>query len=138
MSIGKGSADRYLTREEISEVVQEGLATLPVDGKRVLVIIPDGTRTMPMPLMYDLLEQSLAPRVAALDYLVALGTHPIMDDEHLGKLVGRTVTNGQCGKSHIFNHHWEDPQNFVTLGIIRAAEIGESRADCWRKRCRYA
>ena len=125
MSVGKGFADRYLTREETSQVVQEGLGTLAVDGKRVLVIIPDGTRTMPMPLMYDLFEAHLAPRVAALDYLVALGTHPIMNDEHLSKLVGRPVTNGQCGKSHIFNHHWEDPQNFVTLGVIPAAEIGE-------------
>jgi len=47
MSIGKGFADRYLTQAEISQVVQEGLATLAVDGKRVLVIIPDGTRTIP-------------------------------------------------------------------------------------------
>jgi nickel-dependent lactate racemase len=125
MSAGKGFADRYLTREEIGAVVQEGLATLAVEGKRVLVIIPDGTRTMPMPLMYDLLEAHLAPRVVALDYLVALGTHPIMDDEHLGKLVGRTVTDGRCGNSRIFNHHWEDPRNFVTLGTIPADEIGE-------------
>ena len=50
---------------------------------------------------------------------------PIMNDEQLSKLVGRPVTNGQCGKSHIFNHHWEDPRNFVTLGVIPAAEIGE-------------
>jgi nickel-dependent lactate racemase len=125
MPVGKGFADRYLTAEETREVVRQGLATLPVDGKRVLVIIPDGTRTMPMPLMYDLFAAHLAPRVAALDYLVALGTHPMMSDEHLSKLVGRPVTNGQCGKSHIFNHHWENPDNFVTLGIIRAAEIGE-------------
>ena len=125
MVVGKGFADRYLTREEIKQVVQEGLASLAVDGKRVLVIIPDGTRTMPMPLMFDFLEANLAPRVAALDFLVALGTHPIMTDEHLGKLVGRTVTNGQCGRSHIFNHHWEDPSTFVTLGVIPAAEIGE-------------
>ncbi len=125
MTAGKGFADRYLSREEISTIVQEGLACLAVDGKRVLMIIPDGTRTMPMPLMYDLLETHLGPRVAALDYLVALGTHPIMDDEHLGKLVGRKVTNGQCGKSHIFNHHWEDPRNFLTLGTIPAAEIAE-------------
>jgi len=39
-------------------------------------------------MMYDLFEFHLAPRVAALDYLVALGTHPIMNDEHLSKLVG--------------------------------------------------
>ena len=125
MSIGRGFADRYLSREEISAVVQEALGTLAVSGKRVLVIIPDGTRTMPMPLMYDLFEAHLGPRLAVLDYLVALGTHPIMDDGHLSKLVGRTVMDGRVGKSHIFNHHWEDPSNFITLGTIPGAEISE-------------
>src|ERR1700722_9702142 len=102
MVIAQSRAEGYVTREETSAVVQEGLSTLAVDGLRVLIIIPDGTRTMPMPLMYDLFEAHLAPRVAALDYLVALGTHPIMDDEHLGKLVGRLVTDGQCGTSRIY------------------------------------
>ena len=125
MAIGKGFTDRYLTREEISQVVCEGLSSLAIDGQRVLVIIPDGTRTMPMPLMFDLFEAQLTPRVAALDYLVALGTHPIMDDEHLSKLVGRPVSNGLSGRTRIFNHHWENPANFVTLGVISAAEIGE-------------
>src|SRR5208282_6395832 len=125
MVMGKGLAEGNLTCEEASAVFQEGLGTLAVDGKRVLVIIPDGTRTMPMPMMYDLFEAYLQPRVATLDYLVALGTHPIMDDEHLGKLLGQPVKNGLCGKSRIFNHHWEDPQSFVTLGVIPAADIGE-------------
>jgi len=125
MVVGKGFADRYLTGEEISQVVRDGLGTLAVEGKRVLVIIPDGTRTMPMPRMFDWLEAQLAPRVAALDYLVALGTHPLMSDEQLSKLLGRPVSKGRCGKSHIFNHHWEDPRTFVTLGVVSAAEIGE-------------
>ena len=46
-----------------------------LDGKRVLIIIPDGTRSMPMPLMFNLFEELLGRRVKALDYLVALGTH---------------------------------------------------------------
>jgi len=125
MVVGKGFTDRYLSNEEIRQIVFEGLGTLAVDRKRVLVIIPDGTRTMPMPRMFDLFEAYLAPRVAALDYLVALGTHPLMSDEQLGKLVGRPVNNGQCGSSHIFNHHWENPQTFVTLGVISAQEIRE-------------
>jgi nickel-dependent lactate racemase len=125
MVVGKGFTDRYLTDEEIRQVVVQDLGTLAVDGKRVLVIIPDSTRTMPMPRMCDLFEAHLGPRVVALDYLVALGTHPLMSDEQLGKLVGRPVSNGQWGNSHIFNHHWEDPQSFVTLGVISAAEINE-------------
>jgi nickel-dependent lactate racemase len=130
MVVGNGFADRYLTNDETRQVVSNGISSLAVDGKRVLVIIPDGTRTMPMPLMYGLLEAHLAPRVVALDYLVALGTHPIIDDERLSKLVGRPVRDGLCGKSRIFNLHWEDSQIFVsqifvTLGVIPAAEIGE-------------
>ncbi len=125
MAIGLGFADRHLTSKEISQTVHEGLSTLAVDGKSVLIIIPDGTRTMPMPLMFDLFERELSSRVGKLDYLVALGTHPMMDDEHLGKLVGRKVVDGKAGKSNIFNHHWEKPETFVTLGVIPAKEIGE-------------
>lgn len=125
MMVGKGYADRYLTHEETAQVVREGLAHLEVDGRRVLIIIPDGTRTMPMPLMFGLFEELLAPRVKTLDYLVALGTHQPMNDVQLSKLVGRPVSNGQAGKFHIFNHRWDNPANFVTLGTIPAAEIGE-------------
>ncbi len=125
MVIGQGFADRYLTNDEICGIVQQGLGSLDLDGKRVLVIIPDGTRTMPTPLMFGLFEKQLASRVAALDYLVALGTHPMMSDAQLSKLVGRPVENGQAGKSRIFNHHWENPANFLTLGVIPATEISE-------------
>src|SRR5215467_3685734 len=56
MVIGKGSAERYLSKEEIAAIVGEAAASIPIAGKRVLVIIPDGTRTMPMPLMFSLLQ----------------------------------------------------------------------------------
>lgn len=125
MVVGKGFAERYLTNDEVRQVVCEGLDSLAVEGKRVLIIIPDGTRTMPMPLMFGVFEELLAPRVSALDYLVALGTHQPMTDAQLSKLVGRPVSNGQAGKTHVFNHHWDNPANFVTLGVIPAKEIGE-------------
>jgi nickel-dependent lactate racemase len=125
MVIGKGFADRYLTEDEVCRAVQEGLGSLALDGKRVLMIIPDGTRTMPASLMFGLFEKQLAPRAAALDYLVALGTHPLMSDEQLSRLVGRPVGEGRAGKSRIFNHHWEDPATFATIGVIRASEVAE-------------
>jgi nickel-dependent lactate racemase len=123
MVIGRGSKEGYLTEDEVRAIVNEASASLAIDGKRVLVIIPDGTRTMPMPLMFDLFEERLAPRVAALDYLVALGTHQPMTEEHLGKLVGRPVVEGRAGRSHVFNHEWADPANLRTIGHISASEI---------------
>ena len=125
MVVGRGFAARYLTDDEVRQIVHEGLDSLTVDGKRVLIIIPDSTRTMPMPLMFRLFEELLAPRATALDYLVALGTHQPMSDAQLSKLVGRPMINGRAGKSQVFNHRWDDPASFVTLGVIPAREISE-------------
>src|SRR5512136_57604 len=123
MLIGKGYPDHYLMEDEILTIVSEALSTLAVDGKRVLILIPDGTRTMPMPLMFSLFGQLFASRVATLDYLVALGTHRPMSDTQLSKLVDRKVVNGQVGKSRIYNHRWEDPNNYTYIGDIPAGKI---------------
>jgi nickel-dependent lactate racemase len=123
--IGHGSKQRYLTKDEVSAIVGEASTSLAVDGKRVLVIIPDGTRSMPMPMMFDLLEEYLLPRASALDYLVALGTHQQMSEEHLSQRVGRPVVDGRAGHSRIFNHGWADPASLRTIGDITAKEISE-------------
>ena len=124
-AVGRGVTEGHLSAEELQALVRGGLLSLPVDGRRVLVLIPDGTRTMPMPAVFDALERELQPRVAALDYLVALGTHQPMSDAQLGKLVGREVAQGRAGKSRISNHRWQDPETFVHLGTIPASEIAD-------------
>ena len=123
--IGVGGVDAHLGAEDVRALVRKAIHTLAIDGKRLLVIIPDGTRTMPLPLMCDILEAEAGPKAAALDYLVALGTHQPMSDAQLSRLVGRKVTDGRAGRSRIFNHHWERPESFAALGTIPAAEIRE-------------
>jgi len=125
MVIGEGSANRYLTTEEIAAILAQSVASLPLEGKRVLIIIPDGTRTMPMPMMFGLFQKILRPRVKAMDYLVALGTHPLMTDAQLSNLVGQRVVDGMVGETHVFNHHWEKSDTFVRLGVIPASELRE-------------
>jgi len=121
--VGRGLDEGVLTPEEFLAEAGDGLGRIPVDGQRVLVLIPDGTRTMPMPLAFDVLQHVLGPKVAALDFLVALGTHLPLSDAQLGRLVGREVVNGRVGSHAIVNHRWDDPGTFTTLGTIPAAEI---------------
>jgi nickel-dependent lactate racemase len=121
--IGRGAATAHLAPDDVRSIVGEALGSLALDGKRLLVIIPDGTRTMPMPLMWDMLEAEAGPRVARLDYLVALGTHQPMTDAQLSRLVGRTVAGGRAGRTQIFNHRWDDPATFAALGTIPASDI---------------
>jgi nickel-dependent lactate racemase len=121
--VGRGLDTGFLSEDEVRRIAREGLAQLPLDDKRVLVLIPDGTRTMPMPLLFDVLDAELGRRARSLDFLVALGTHAPMTDAQLAKLVGREVREGRAGDRRIFNHRWDDPRSFATLGVIPAREI---------------
>jgi nickel-dependent lactate racemase len=123
--VGRGVDQGYLGLAEWQVIAREGLARLPLDSRRVLVLIPDGTRTMPMAGLFRVIDEAVGPRAAALDFLVALGTHAPLNDAQLSQLVGRAVVDGRAGKRRIFNHRWEDPASFATLGTIPAAEIEE-------------
>ena len=123
MVIGQGDTTRFLSDADVRRIVAEGFASAAIDGKRLLVLIPDATRTMPMALMFEALAETLGPRAAALDYLVALGTHQPMSDDQLSRLIGRPVADGRAGSSRVFNHRWDLDGTFVTLGTIPAAEI---------------
>jgi len=123
MVTGQGDTTRYLSDADVRRIVADGFARVAIDGKRLLVLIPDATRTMPMALMFEALSDAIGPRAAALDFLVALGTHQPMSDKQLSRMVGRPVIDGQTGRSRVFNHRWDLAGTFITLGTIPAAEI---------------
>ena len=86
--IGKKVQSGYLTESEIEEVIRKGMASLDLDGKKVLAIIPDTTRTAPMPLLFRLLCQSIQSEQTQLDFLIALGTHPQIPEEEQLRHIG--------------------------------------------------
>ena len=127
MLIGKGGEDKPLTRSEIKDLMAMALAEARLDGKRVLVIIPDRTRTAPIPLMFRLFHELLHERVQRLDYLIALGTHKPLTEDAINQLIGVTPEErtGRYAGVNIFNHRWETPETFVSLGEISSAEVEE-------------
>ncbi len=120
-----------LAESDIEAVIAQSVDRLSLAGKRVLVIVPDGTRTMPLPMFFRLLGKHLLPRAAALDYLVGLGTHPPMSEEALNKLVGITAAEkaGPYARVRLLNHAWDDPSALTVLGTIPAAEIAQLSGD---------
>ncbi len=124
MVLGKGSTTETLTIEDVQQLIAQACDPLPLDGKRVLVIIPDGTRTAPIPLFFSLLYEQLGRRVAQLDYLIALGTHPPMSEEAIDRLVGvpTHVRAERYPDVQIFNHHWSQPEMLKTIGVISRQE----------------
>ncbi|MDT7603607.1 MAG: hypothetical protein QOF61_1604 [Acidobacteriota bacterium] len=124
---GYGYEDSFLSEAEIRTLASETLARAQLDGKRVLIIIPDRTRTAPIPRMFRLFHELLDGKVAALDYLIALGTHKLLTEESINQLVGVTQEEraGIYRNVRIFNHRWDRHETFVSVGTLGAAEIEE-------------
>ncbi len=134
--LSKIKEDRRLSDAElagfVSEVFQDGRA----DGKRVLFIIPDSTRSMPMPAMFRALFEVLHGRVKQMDYLIALGTHPPMSDEAINRLLGLTPEErtGTFADVGIFNHEWQNADALTHIGTITVDEIGEISGGLMREK----
>lgn len=127
MIIGKARQDGFLSESEIRALMSAALERTDIDRQRVLIIIPDRTRTAPIPLMFRLFFELLRRRVKRLDYLIALGTHKPLSEIAINQLIGVTSDEraGRYGDVGVFNHRWDRPETLVSLGEISAAEVEE-------------
>ena len=125
--LGQGLTDGFLSTDQAKQIVHAAAAALAPAGRRVLVIIPDHTRTCPLGLIARELHAAIAPAAAALDFLVALGTHPPLSEEQLDRLL--EIPPGRRSEilpgSKVLNHRWRDPDALATLGTLRADQIAE-------------
>ena len=123
--IGKGSTTTTITDSDARQLVAQGFDAVAIDGKRVLVIIPDSTRTAPIPLMFRLLNEQIGKRVTQLDFLIALGTHQPMSDEAIAKLVGVSMIDRaeKYPKVRVLNHAWDRADALQTIGVISKSEL---------------
>jgi lactate racemase len=78
-----GSAQEVLAPEEIDRFVRAALDADDYTGKRVCVLVPDATRSCPLPGLLDSVHAALHGRAAELTFMVALGTHPAMTERQL-------------------------------------------------------
>jgi nickel-dependent lactate racemase len=122
---GHGSASRALSADEVRTICAEFVEQERLDGRRVLGIIPDQTRSGPIDLMFRTLYDLLVGRVRSLDFLIALGTHPPMSeeaiDERLGLAPGERAA--RYAKTRVFNHRWNDPAQLAEIGTIHGDRV---------------
>lgn len=114
-----------MTEAEIRRICAEAIGGLNVDGRRVLVLIPDHTRHAPIDLFFRILYDLLASKVSVLDYLIATGTHQAMEMERIYKHVGISARDHRekFSKVRFFNHVHDRPADLATIGLIPAEEI---------------
>jgi len=119
------SENGYLNDEDIEAFVAQAWEKEPIDGKRILFIIPDQTRSMPMAQMFHALYQEVHHRAAKMDFLIALGTHPPMTDVMIHHMLGITAEERQTRYADIgiFNHEWLNQDRLVNIGTFSEDDI---------------
>jgi nickel-dependent lactate racemase len=101
-------------------------------GRRVLVLIPDHTRSCPLPQLFRHLVEILRD-VGRLDFMVALGTHPPLAEAQLHQLVGITDQERRSSFRHVglLNHAWDDPTSLAQIGVIPQDRMKAIAGDLW-------
>ena len=114
-----------LREAEVREACQRAIDAWGIAGKRVLGIVPDGTRTAPMGLLFRILHEALVGRARRFDVLIATGTHPPMREEAILARFELTAEEwrGRYASTRFFNHRWDDPRHLVTLGALEEDEV---------------
>jgi len=125
--IGFGSEKRYMGDDEVRQMCSRAFKEHDLSGRRVIVIIPDHTRTAPVALFFRTFHEMLSGRVKKLDFLIALGTHPPMPPAKVNELVGLSATERarSYADTEIFNHRWNEPSELRTIGTITEEEIAD-------------
>jgi nickel-dependent lactate racemase len=107
--------------------VHDQLRAAHLDGRSVCVLVPDGTRSCPLPLVVSAIHEALHGRVSRLTVLIALGTHGAMSEQELAAHLG--YDPGALAERYpsmtVLNHAWWDRSAFADIGTIGADRIAE-------------
>jgi nickel-dependent lactate racemase len=124
---GIGGVGAHLAADEVHDFVVAQLRGADLDGKRVCLVVPDGTRTCPLPLLLQAAHEALAGRASEVTVVIALGTHQGMSEDHLARHLG--YQSGESGQIYpgwrILNHESWLPETFTKLGTIGADRLTE-------------
>lgn len=123
--------NELLTEAEITDTLLRGLQG-KFQNQRILVLIPDHTRSLPLPILFRCLVDVLRD-TRQLDFMVALGTHPALNEESIHKLVGITAEERDATFKHVglLNHEWDTPSALTSIGVIEQDEIKEIAGQNW-------
>ena len=122
---GSPDSDALLTNQDVFDILNGVFTANDLTGKRILVIIPDSTRTMPLPIFFQYFVKLLRGKVSKMDFMIALGTHLPMSKEAICHQFGISLEemNGTYQDIHFYNHAWDQKETFIDLGKFDAEEI---------------
>lgn len=120
-------ADRNVTPEQVAQTIAHACSLDTFRNQRVLVIVPDGTRTAPVGLLFKSLHSVIGAVTRKLDVMIALGTHQPMTEEAICQRLDLSPEerSSRYASVEFINHEWNNPAALLEIGVISSAEISE-------------
>ena len=117
----------HLALDQVAEIVAAGCPAGDLEGKRLLLIVPDATRSCPLGMVFKEVHRQLDGKTAALDVMIALGTHPAMSEEAICErleITGEERATRYAGVRFL-NHAWDNPAALRQIGVLTEEETNE-------------
>src|ERR1700722_16415186 len=121
----RSSPGSYLSNEQVLEMIHKACPISEYGGKKVLLIVPDGTRTCPLGMLFKGIFAQIGDRASAFDVMIALGTHQPMSEEAICHRleISMEERHSKYSMVQLFNHEWDNPLALKNIGTISAEEI---------------
>lgn len=125
MVIERQNEKDFIDSSQAREAVSEFFARNDYAGKRILLIVPDNTRSGPIGDIFKMVFDCIGQKAKAVDVLIALGTHQPMTEEQICTRLAITPAERKSKYASVkfFNHEWQKPETFISIGKISADEI---------------
>ncbi len=120
-----GSAGSYVSDAQARELIAKACPESGYRGKRVLLIVPDATRTAPVGTIFKGLYDQIGAVTAAMDVMIALGTHQPMSEAAICERleISEAERSAKYASVGFFNHEWDNPAALRNIGTIPAQDI---------------
>jgi nickel-dependent lactate racemase len=125
MLISRENKAGFIEPGEAAEAIGRFFVQNDYKDKRVLLIIPDNTRSGPVGEIFKIIYDHLGPQAKTVDCLVALGTHrPLTQEQICTRLsLSDYQRSGKYASVGLFNHEWAKAETFTSIGRISSEEI---------------
>jgi len=135
MVIERQNKEGFIQSDDVRDAIAEFFAQNDYTGKRILLIIPDNTRSGPIGDVFKIIYDCLERKVKGLDCLVALGTHQPLTEEQICKrlTIIQEERKSKYASMRFFNHEWKRPETFRSIGKISADEIEKLSGGLFRE-----
>jgi len=117
--------EESISPAQVDRIIDRCFDLSALSGRRVLVIVPDATRTAPVGTIFKSLHRAIAETTSCLHVLVALGTHQPMSHQAICERLelDPSELERDYPEVKLFNHAWDDDGALKTIGTLSKAEI---------------